>query len=67
MSALEQRLEDLETKVSFLELANQELSDLLYDQQQQIDKHFHDLARQLRRLYENQVSDDQVDERPPHY
>ncbi len=68
MSNIDARVDELESKISYLELANQELSDLVYAQQQQIDKHFHDLAGQLRQIQDSVVHEDAAqDEKPPHY
>lgn len=68
MSSIEHRIDELESKISFMELANQELSDLIYAQQQQIDNHFRDLAQQLRRIQDSVApADSPQDEKPPHY
>lgn len=68
MSSSEQdRLTELETKVSYLELANQELSDLIYQMQQQTDKHFRQILQQLSKLEDTQEQESPSEEVPPHY
>lgn len=65
----ERRLEEIESKILFQELALQELNDVLYQQRQQIDR----LELLLRRLGERletepqPVDPDAVEEKPPHY
>jgi SlyX protein len=67
--ALTQRIEDLEFKVAHLERALQELSDVLYRQQQQLDAQEARLARLSHRLDEaaTVAPGDPRDEKPPHY
>ena len=66
----EERLEKLETKLAYLEQANQELSDVLFAQQ----KALADLAARLNRLAGRIESLEDpgpgytaADEKPPHY
>lgn len=67
MNSLEERITELETKVSFLELANQEMSDLIYAQQQQFDAHKLAVAAQIERIENDSPSTSLLDEVPPHY
>jgi len=67
MKTPEERITELETKVAFMEQTNQELSDLIYAQQQQIDKHLRDIARNLESLQESHEQSNPADEKPPHY
>ena len=67
MNSLEDRLTELETKVSFLELANQQMSDLIYAQQQQLDLHMQQVAAHLERIDNDNPSTSLLDEVPPHY
>ena len=67
LSLLTERITELETKVSYLELGNQELSDLLYEQQQQIDKHMRQIADHLSELSTTPAEAVDSDEKPPHY
>lgn len=66
----EDRIEALESKIAYLELGNQELSDVLYRQQQVMDA----LAARLERLDERLKSLEEQprgytepEEAPPHY
>lgn len=66
----ESRFEDLELKLAYLEKANQELSDVLYQQQQAVDA----LAGRLERLADRLESLEArprdytlEEEAPPHY
>lgn len=63
-------LERLETKLAYLERANQELSDVVFDQQKALDE----LARRVARLVDRVQALEAAgpgepvgDERPPHY
>ncbi len=67
MSDIEERITELETKVSFLELANQELSDLIYAQQQQFDRHMRQVTAQIERIENDNPPTSLLDEVPPHY
>ncbi len=67
MTNLEDRITELETKVSFLELANQELSDLIYEQQQRFDKHMRQVVAQIERMDNDNPPASLLDEVPPHY
>ena len=67
MNSLEDRITELETKVSFLELANQQMSDLIYAQQQQLDLHKNQVSAQLERIDNDSPSTSLLDEVPPHY
>jgi SlyX protein len=67
---MQQRLEQLETKVAFLEQANAQLSDELYRQQQQLEALRIELASLLERLDAAQsqaTTYSPEDEKPPHY
>ena len=64
------RFEDLELKLAYLERANQELSDVIYRQQQSIDQ----LAARVSRLVDRLQALEQrprdhspEEEAPPHY
>lgn len=66
----DENVERLELKLAFLERSNQELSDVVYGQQQQIDA----LRQQIRELADRMVAarDEPTQytpeqERPPHY
>jgi SlyX protein len=64
------RLETLETKCAYLEAAVQELSDVVYRQQQAIDRLLvgqQELVRRLGEVAPAAASPADVDERPPHY
>lgn len=67
MSSLEERLNELESKVSYLELANQQMSDLIYAQQKQFDVHMQQVTAQLERLDNDNPATSLLDEVPPHY
>lgn len=67
MTSLEERVDELEAKVSFLELANQQMSDLMYRQQQEFDVHMQRLAAKLERLDNESAPTSLSDEVPPHY
>lgn len=63
-------LERLESKIAFLERASQELSDVLYRQQQQIEDVRQRLAALQGRLEAAQVGEQPPspdEEKPPHY
>ncbi len=63
-------IERLELKIAYLESANQELSDIVYRQQRDIDKLRAQMSAQQRQLdaWRSEQSDTApVDERPPHY
>ena len=62
--------ERIELKIAFLERANQELSDVVYRQQQQIDALRAQLAAVIGRMDEIKSAGGEYsaeDERPPHY
>ena len=64
------RYEDLELKLAYLERANQELSDVIYRQQQSIDQLEARLARladQLQALEQRPRDYSTQEEAPPHY
>ncbi|MFL6577704.1 MAG: SlyX family protein [Povalibacter sp.] len=66
----EESIERLELKLAFLERANQELSDVVYRQQQQIDVlrlQVQGLTGQLESLREEPTKYSAEQERPPHY
>lgn len=67
MSSLEDRITELETKVSFLELANQQMSDLIYAQQQQLDAYILTINAKLESFDNDNPSTSLLDEVPPHY
>ncbi len=68
---LEERLIETETKFAYQEKLLQELSDVVYDQQQQIDKltkKLNDFVSQLNDLTDTiPQSSAPADEKPPHY
>lgn len=63
-------LERIELKIAYLESANQELSDIVYRQQRDID-HLRTQMSTYQRQFEawrsEQADNMPVDERPPHY
>ncbi len=62
--------ERIELKIAFLERANSELSDVVYDQQRQIEELRLQLAALSARLNTYQTEQTQYteeEERPPHY
>ncbi|MFU8896446.1 MAG: SlyX family protein [Gammaproteobacteria bacterium] len=64
------RLQQLELKLAYLERGNQELSDVVYRQQQDLDalkSRLKRLADQLRAMTEEQGDASAADEKPPHY
>ena len=63
----EQRLTELEIKASFNEDALDQLNQVVYRQQQQIDLLLRELAELRRRAPEEPVQRAPRDERPPHY
>lgn len=66
----DRRLEALETKCAFLESAVQELSDVLYRQQQTIDRltaAHQELLGRLAEMASAATPPPEVAERPPHY
>ncbi|MBT8131931.1 MAG: SlyX family protein [Gammaproteobacteria bacterium] len=67
MSELDERITELENRIAFLEHASQQMSDLIYNQQKQIDRHVRDTARQIENLQQSMESGDSSDETPPHY
>lgn len=63
-------IERLELKISYLESANQDLSDIVYRQQRDIDKLRAQMSahqRQLDAWRSDQSDTAPIDERPPHY
>ena len=63
-------LERIELKIAYLESANQELSDIVYRQQRDIDTLRAQMSayqRQLDAWRSEQSDNTPVDERPPHY
>lgn len=63
-------IERLELKIAYLESANQELSDIVYRQQRDIDNLRAQMSvhqRQLDAWRSEQSDAAPVDERPPHY
>jgi SlyX protein len=66
----EESIERFELKLAFLERANQELSDVVYRHQQQIDAlrlQVQGLMGQLESLREEPTKYSAEQERPPHY
>ena len=63
----DQRLTELEIKASFTEDALDQLSQVVYRQQQQIDLMLRELAELRRRAPEEPAQRTASDERPPHY
>jgi SlyX protein len=64
------RLEALETKSAYVEAAMQELSDVIYRQQQAIDRLLlgqHQLLQRLAQLESGEATPPEVAEKPPHY
>jgi len=64
------RFDDLELKLAYLERANQELSDVVYRQQQSIDQleaRLGRLADRLSSLEERPRDYSTTEETPPHY
>lgn len=64
------RLQQLELKLAYLERGNQELSDVVYRQQQDLDAlktRLNRLADQLRAMTEEGTEHSAADEKPPHY
>jgi SlyX protein len=64
------RLEALETKSAYVEAAVQELSDVIYRQQQVIDRLLlgqHQLLQRLAQLEPGEATPPEVAEKPPHY
>lgn len=65
-----ERLEQLETKIAYLEQANQELSDAVFAQQKAMDRLQERLARltdRLEALAEPAGQHSPEEEKPPHY
>lgn len=65
-----ERLEELELKLAYLERANQELGDVVYRQQQALDglrERLERLADQLQAQAEHGSEYTAADEKPPHY
>ena len=66
----ESALERIELKIAYLESANQELSDIVYRQQRDIDTlrvQMSAYQRQLEAWRSEQADNAPLDERPPHY
>jgi SlyX protein len=64
------RFDDLELKLAYLERANQELSDVVYRQQQSIDQleaRLGRLADRLQSIEERPRDYSTAEEAPPHY
>jgi SlyX protein len=67
---LDERLEQLEIKLGYLERANQDFGDVVYRQQQALDRLEARVARLIERiqaLEETSRSDAPADPPPPHY
>ncbi len=66
----ETTLERIESKIAYLESANQELSDIVYRQQREIETLSAQMAahqRQLDSWKSGEPNSVSVEERPPHY
>lgn len=66
----DERLEQLELKLAYLERASQELGDVVYRQQQSIDAltaRLERLAEQVRANAETSGQYTEAEEKPPHY
>lgn len=66
----DERIEQLEMKLAYLERANQELGDVVYRQQQALDAigaRLERLAEQVRANAEASRPYTEADEKPPHY
>jgi SlyX protein len=69
-AAMEQRIEQLEVKVAFLEEANSQLSDMVYRQQQELEALRARLAEMTSRLdaAQSRMTEYTAEqEKPPHY
>ncbi len=67
---MSERLDDIETKLAFLEQANSELGDIVYRQKQEIDALRDQLATLASRIEAAQVQPTRYtaeEEKPPHY
>jgi SlyX protein len=67
---MEKRIIELETKLTYFERTVQELNDVVYHQQKQIDaleKSCKELAKALRGFSGGSENDTPADEKPPHY
>jgi SlyX protein len=69
LAAVGSSIEQIETKIAYLEQASAELSDVVYQQRQEIESLRTQLAELLRRLDAAQtpVISAPQDEKPPHY
>jgi SlyX protein len=66
----DETLEQLQTRIAFLERANAELSDVLFRQQQEIQAltaRFRELAERLSAAQSRDEESGSQEERPPHY
>jgi len=66
----EEQLIDIETKIAFQEDTLQELNQLIYQHQRQLDQleaGFKSLANRIKELSETIPVADPTDEKPPHY
>lgn len=67
---MEASLEEIQTKIAFLERANTDLSDVVFRQQQEIQALAAKIQEIAARMHAAQPGDDErppQDERPPHY
>jgi uncharacterized coiled-coil protein SlyX len=63
-------IEKIELRIAYLERANNELSDVVYEQQREISElrsRMEDLATRMETLQAEPVQNDPEQERPPHY
>jgi SlyX protein len=67
---MNEKLEELEMKIAFLERANIELSDMLYQQKRELDAlrtHVSGLAARFDEAQTHERPYTQEEEKPPHY
>jgi len=67
---VEKSLEEIQTKIAFLERANSELSDVVFRQQREIQAlaaKLQELSARLRAAESGDAARNPQDERPPHY
>lgn len=67
---MEEKLVDLETRIAFLEDAQQQLSDVIARQEKEIERLLHrvsELEEQLRQAAPSLIADAAEESPPPHY
>lgn len=69
MKEMNQRFNELEEKIAHLENANQQMSELIYAQQKQLDRHISETLLRLEKMSAEQSyqANSLADEVPPHY